>query len=361
MARGELILGEYFFASSIHRVSTVCITILLLNRSGQRTPDHPGATELIWHAARAQNSMEWLYSPPAGLSKIERMWARRFVHLLLLWDLWILEEEAWGLVRHHRDAGDLGESVCVWLPVYLLEQTISLQTLEDSQMNKNTLRMMTEPWIKTHGKSTVTAEKHRPVYCMYTLFKQVYICVLCYFYSSPELISLILSRDSSPGNENSVIIHSNVAFSSVKLKWEFFKEYSLNSFEWTVNVVHTTSALNSKMFWKHTVLCDEPKGHSKNAKLHSNWHSDSNMTYCHNNLICDTIWPQGAVKLHFSFHWHSLICMRMLQTGNARSCEKFSYFAAFKSSSLVNSDQRTCNHMKLRYTEIIKLWRTNQL
>ncbi len=188
--------------------------------------------------------MEWLYSPPPGLSKIERMWARRFVHLLLLWDLWILEEEAWGLVRHHRDAGDLGESVCVWLPVYLLEQTISLQTLEDSQMNKNTLRMMTEPWIKTHGKSTVTAEKHRPVYCMYTLFKQVYICVLCYFYSSPELISLILSRDSSLGNENSVIIHSNVAFSSVKLKWEFFKEYSLNSFphdsrKRTVNVVHT--------------------------------------------------------------------------------------------------------------------------
>lgn len=196
MARGELFLGEYFFASSIHRVSTVCITILLLDRSGQQTPDQPGATEVIWHAARAQNSMEWLHSPPAGLSKIVRMWARRFLHLLLLWDLWILEEEAWGLVRHHRDAGDLGESVCVWLPVYLLEQTISLQTLEDSQMNKYTLRMMTEPWIKTHGKSTVTAEKHRPVYCVYTLFKQVYNCVLCYFYSSPEFSAINSARAS---------------------------------------------------------------------------------------------------------------------------------------------------------------------
>lgn len=47
MARGELFLGDYFFASTIHRVSAVRITFLLLDRSGQWTPDQPGATEVI--------------------------------------------------------------------------------------------------------------------------------------------------------------------------------------------------------------------------------------------------------------------------------------------------------------------------
>ncbi len=49
---------------------------------------------------------------------------------------------------------------------------------------------------------------------------------------------------------------------------------------------------------------------------------------------------QAAVTLHFSLHWLPFIRMRMRQTGNASPCEKFSHFAAFQSSNLVNSGLR---------------------